>query len=496
MKPDDNLPVHAAAKRYWPVERTIRDPGPWKQFLSFLVCVSLMVGLLSCSAKPKTWEEHFDLGVRYLQDGKYEDAVLAFTAAIEIDPKHYKVYMGRGDAFMHIADESGEDPQESYESALADYLAALDLNASEADPYSKAADVYLKMGQTEDALAILQKGYDALQSQTLLDRIQGDEFAEIRAEQQRQEEEEQEREQEEAERQRMTLLADCPYVGDRSAWRMSVEQAQAFLQVIRNAQAKVEEENRTSPAPEMGRTEVYATLFDVNGNTALLISYIFLSSTGDNPPGNWEQLDNSEYVLGSQEIWEWDGTQAAEYTMVSDYRAYVLLRQDAVEIFYNEPGSDGSVDDWDAYFAYGDGRIETDPTWCRAHSSVIDYYLMPDRLSNMDTQPNETVREYFESQMSGGEWPQLPMDWSTVQVNTIDPGSRWYVGCSYGHGFEQLYGIEDDPLYGPDYDWPFAITEAGQPGVLLSASDIGRHSDSWGTAETISNLLTTFVQSV
>ena len=33
------------------------------------------------------WQEQYDLGVRYLSDGNYEDAIIAFTAAIEIDPK-------------------------------------------------------------------------------------------------------------------------------------------------------------------------------------------------------------------------------------------------------------------------------------------------------------------------------------------------------------------------------------------------------------------------
>ena len=43
-----------------------------------------------------TWQEQYDLGVRYLAEGNYEEAIIAFTAAIEIDPNRVEAYMGRG----------------------------------------------------------------------------------------------------------------------------------------------------------------------------------------------------------------------------------------------------------------------------------------------------------------------------------------------------------------------------------------------------------------
>lgn len=34
-----------------------------------------------------SWQDQYDLGMRYLSEGNYEEAIVAFTAAIEIDPK-------------------------------------------------------------------------------------------------------------------------------------------------------------------------------------------------------------------------------------------------------------------------------------------------------------------------------------------------------------------------------------------------------------------------
>lgn len=52
----------------------------------FLAAV-LMLGLTACGRSAEVnWQEQYDLGVRYLTEGNYEEAIIAFTAAIEIDP--------------------------------------------------------------------------------------------------------------------------------------------------------------------------------------------------------------------------------------------------------------------------------------------------------------------------------------------------------------------------------------------------------------------------
>lgn len=66
-----------------------------------LIFLSILL-LAGCgkSNSPTTWQEQYDLGVRYLSEGNYEEAIIAFTAAIEIDPKRAEAYVGRGDAYV------------------------------------------------------------------------------------------------------------------------------------------------------------------------------------------------------------------------------------------------------------------------------------------------------------------------------------------------------------------------------------------------------------
>lgn len=58
----------------------------------------------TASEIPMTWKEQYDLGVRYLSEGNYEEAVIAFAAAIEIEPKRLDAYVGLADAYIGLGD--------------------------------------------------------------------------------------------------------------------------------------------------------------------------------------------------------------------------------------------------------------------------------------------------------------------------------------------------------------------------------------------------------
>lgn len=42
---------------------------------------------------------------KYLSDGNYEEAIIAFTAAIEIDPKRAEAYAGLSDLYRAVGDD-------------------------------------------------------------------------------------------------------------------------------------------------------------------------------------------------------------------------------------------------------------------------------------------------------------------------------------------------------------------------------------------------------
>ena len=99
-----------------------------KRICSWLLTLALVLGLCACgqSAEAK-WQEQYDLGMRYLSEGNYEEAIIAFTAAIEIDPRR-------------------------------------------PDAYEKAAEVYVAMGDLDSALAILDSGFEATGAESLLEQ--------------------------------------------------------------------------------------------------------------------------------------------------------------------------------------------------------------------------------------------------------------------------------------------------------------------------------------
>ena len=137
------------------------------RLLGILLALALTVTLCACGKKSGTgWQEQYDLGVRYLSEGNYEEAVIAFTAAIEIDPKRPEAYLGRGGAYMG----RGSD-EENLTAAFADYETALELDDTNAEAYLGLAEVYIAREQFDEAMDILRQGVEKTGDQRLSDRL-------------------------------------------------------------------------------------------------------------------------------------------------------------------------------------------------------------------------------------------------------------------------------------------------------------------------------------
>ena len=140
-----------------------------------ILCLAALLLLPACGAPTTpsaatpdapTWQEQYDLGLRLLSEGNYEEAIIAFTAAIEIDAKQAPAYVGRGDAYAGSG-ETGD----IFELAKTDYIVALELDKLLVEVYQKLADIYIASGEIESALAILKTGYDITGSEYLNNRL-------------------------------------------------------------------------------------------------------------------------------------------------------------------------------------------------------------------------------------------------------------------------------------------------------------------------------------
>lgn len=155
---------------------------------AFGIMLMLMLALIGCSASTADrWQEQYDLGVQYLSEGNYEEAILAFTAAIEIDPMQVPAYVGRGNAYvllsetedysswpegMTSAEVSEMNREKNLNAARADYEKAIEVDETDAEAYLRLADFYIRSGDYDKALEILQQGQEKADDDRLTKKIQ------------------------------------------------------------------------------------------------------------------------------------------------------------------------------------------------------------------------------------------------------------------------------------------------------------------------------------
>jgi len=155
-----------------------------KAILCFLALI-MVLGLIACGKKEKepTWQEQYDLGVKYLSEGNYKEAIIAFTAAIEIDPKQALAYVGRGDAYMgggdayvgsddaHAGGGTPETLAENLAAAKADYQAALDLDKTIAEAWLGLVDAQIMQEDYEGAAQVLEEALAVIESEKVKEKL-------------------------------------------------------------------------------------------------------------------------------------------------------------------------------------------------------------------------------------------------------------------------------------------------------------------------------------
>ncbi len=78
-----------------------------KKLLSVILFAALFLVILlaGCGKTPQElYQEQYNLGIRYLSEGNYEEAIIAFEAAIEIDPRSVDAYIYLADTYVQSGD--------------------------------------------------------------------------------------------------------------------------------------------------------------------------------------------------------------------------------------------------------------------------------------------------------------------------------------------------------------------------------------------------------
>ena len=123
-----------------------------------VIIIAANVIIAALPTKEERWQEQYDLGLQYLLDLDYEQAIVAFTAAIEIDENNAQAYIGRAEAYLNGDAASASD--DNLTLALADYDTAILLDDTNPDAYEGRGDVHFALGTQENLTAALSD-YDA-----------------------------------------------------------------------------------------------------------------------------------------------------------------------------------------------------------------------------------------------------------------------------------------------------------------------------------------------
>ena len=113
-----------------------------------------------------TWQEQYDLGMQYLEDGDYEQAIVAFTAAIHIDPNRAEAYQNRAYAYM-----GNSQTWKNMLSALEDYEKTLELDEYNVDAYLGLVELYIRQEKFDQAKKVLQDADEKLDDERIDEKL-------------------------------------------------------------------------------------------------------------------------------------------------------------------------------------------------------------------------------------------------------------------------------------------------------------------------------------
>lgn len=128
-----------------------------------VLLISIIVGI-GVSGILTPYERQIRLGYKLLEQGNYEEAILAFDKAIEIDVRRDKAYIGKADVYVVRCDENTlEDMKAVLEIAYNQHYN--DDNIVQA--FVRLADDLIAKDKTKWAIELLNFGYELTQDERI-----------------------------------------------------------------------------------------------------------------------------------------------------------------------------------------------------------------------------------------------------------------------------------------------------------------------------------------
>ena len=128
-------------------QKTIKKP---LIITTVILVLCLIVGgifALTANSAERRLADQLELGRKYLEEMDYEQAIVAFEAAIAIDPKCEEAYLALAETY--IAQGTGDS-----------------------GVYLPGADIYVTQDNIEKAIKVLEEGYSQTGSETILARLE------------------------------------------------------------------------------------------------------------------------------------------------------------------------------------------------------------------------------------------------------------------------------------------------------------------------------------
>ena len=113
---------------------------------------------LSKQAETRQVRENVSTGQRYLSELSYEDAIVCFTEAVEVDPKNVEACLGLAQSY---------NGAQNYEEAEAAYLRLLELDSQNEAAYAQLSELYIRLGRLEEAAALLETAISQVESEEI-----------------------------------------------------------------------------------------------------------------------------------------------------------------------------------------------------------------------------------------------------------------------------------------------------------------------------------------